>query len=691
VKTKTKNRAVHNSNGILRDYGGDEQYLIVKTVVVLLSSLLLSVSASVSGFTAIPLSTAFAAVLPPFLSAAALTGTIGGIIATGEVYIRLADIISVIAVAAVKTAADKALSANFGAQGTGLLACVAYTVSGLSIAVITGFSLPIAAAAVFRGLLCGGAAFVAALAVKRLKKDGAVRFTAENRFVYSVLIVFIISAASGLTLAGGYISIGRIIGVFIMLSAAYLYGIGGGAAAAAISLFAFMLSSPDVGRSSVILGIAAVAAALFGEMFFRNKFAVAVGFTIMSLCGLIVCGIPSGTLPLVCDIFAGAVIYVAIPEKLFAKFFGAGSAEKEPSEAYFSAKSAFFSELLNETGQNFGKVSRLLNNQTENTKNNDSEKADNVHYEMNIFKDLFEGYFTPKTNVDNAFSRKIAAASGDRESTFCGGKLQNGAFFCEIISPRELSADKLEAISKHLENLTFREFDKPEISRAGRFSRAVFCEKAPFELNTGAFELPLGALMNGDTNVSFSDGFGNDYVLISDGMGSGIRAAIESRMTVSLLQKFIRAGVSESAAAGFVNFLLQAKSDEEMLSTVDLLIFSRFTGEAELYKMGAAKTYARIGGIIREYSGKSLPAGILRDPGADKITFNMGGGDALLMLTDGITDENSGKCREILGTKAINPKTAARRVVEESENEGRQDDKTAIFVEVKAVKSYNFV
>jgi stage II sporulation protein E len=306
---------------------------------------------------------------------------------------------------------------------------------------------------------------------------------------------------------------------------------------------------------------------------------------------------------------------------------------------------------------------------------------------MNIFKELFEGFFAEKLTTDAALSKKIFTAVNATGSSVHAGKLKNGAFFCEIISRREMSSDKLEELSKRLESLTFREFEPPEITRAGKYFRAVFCEKAPLSLETGAFELPLGALMNGDTNVCFKDGFGNDYVLISDGMGSGIRAAIESRMTVSLLQKFIRAGVSPDAAADFVNFLLQAKSDEEMLSTVDLLIFSRFSGEATLFKMGAAKTFVRIGGTIREYAGESLPAGILNDPGVDKIKLNLSEGDALLMLTDGITEENSGKCREILGTKAINPKTAARRVVEESENEGRQDDKTAIFVEVKTEKS----
>jgi hypothetical protein len=688
VKTNTKNRSIpKKAGGFYGELSDSEQFLILKTGAVLLISVLLSVSASVTGFTAVPLSTAFAAILPPFLSAAAVTGTIAGIIATGEVYIRLTDIISVIAVAAVKTAADKALKTSFGAYGTALLSWVAYTVSGLSISVAAGFTLPLAASVILRGLLCGATAYAAALSVKRLKKDGFLSFSPENRLIYTAVLILIISAAAGLTLFGGYLSVGRVIGIVAVLSAVYIYGIGGGAAAAAIVLFAFMLSSNDLGRSAVLIGIAAVAAGLSDEMFFKNKFAAAVGFTVTALCAVIICGVPSGAIPLVCDIFAGALIYSAIPGKFYIKLFGTGKAVSNISQSFTAAKSRFFSELLFETSQNFGKVSRLLNNQTENTKNNDSEKSDTISYEISVFGKLFEGFRTDFITCDPVLSKKLYSKLGRRGDLICAGITKNGALVCEIIGETLTPPDKLDEAAKLLENLTMKEFEPPEISRVSNLSRAVFCEKAPFSLSTGAFEMPLGAVMNGDTNVSFSDGFGFDYVLLSDGMGSGIRAAIESRMTVSLLQKFIRAGVKAETAADFANFLLQAKSDEEMLSTVDLLVFSRFTGEAVLYKMGASKTFARLGGVIREFSGHSLPAGILRDPGTDIIRFKMGGGDTLIMLTDGVTEENFGKCREILSTKGINPKTAARRIVEESENEGRQDDKTAIFIEVGVIKS----
>jgi hypothetical protein len=678
---KTKVNKIVKKRPFSGDFGEPENFLIVKTIVTVLFSLLLSVSASVSGFTAIPLCTAFAAVLSPFLSAAALTGTVAGIIFTGEVYIRLADIISVIAVAAVKAAAGKALSVQFGAYGSAILAWVAYTISGLCIAVATSFTIPIAAAVIFRGILCGGAAFAAAGAAARFNKDRSLVFSYENIIFYCAVLILIIGAAAGINT--GYFNAGRVIGVFVMLTAAYVYGAGGGAAAAALSLFAFMLSASDTARSAVLLAIGAAAAGFSGEIFFKNKFVVAVGFAATSLCAVIICGVPTGTLPLVADIFAGTLIFCAIPEKVFAKLFGTVRSAADSVAGFSQARAEFFCELLRETSQNFGKVSRLLNNQPQMSKNNDNIIADSVFYEMNIFERLFSGFSRDLVITDTIFSRKIAASAG--AVAVRAGKTRAGAVVCECIFTKVPNEDRLDRIEKTLEKLTLKDFEPPEVIGEGKFWRAVYCEKAPLSLDIGAFEIPLGGMMNGDTNVSFTDGIGNDYVLISDGMGSGIRAAIESRMTVSLLKKFIRAGVGFSEAAEFVNFLLQAKSDEEMLSTVDLLVFSRFSGECILYKMGAAVTFANLSGNTKEFIGKSLPAGILREPGADKIKFTVKGGDTVLMITDGITEENFPRCREILRTKAINPSTAARRIAEESETDGRQDDKTAIFIKAIAV------
>jgi serine phosphatase RsbU (regulator of sigma subunit) len=678
VKTKVNNiGAIRNPV----DFGENENFLIVKTIGAVLFSLLLSVSASVSGFTAVPLCTAFAAVLPPFFSAAALAGTVAGVIFTGEVYIRLADIISVVAVAAVKAAAGKALSIEFGAYGSGILAWVAYTVSGLCIAIATSFTIPLAAAVIFRGILCGAAAYAAGVAAVRLKKDRSLSFSFENVLYYSAVLVLIIAAASGIS--AGFLNIGRIIGIFVMLSAAYVYGAGGGAAAAALSLFAFMLSSNEVGKAAVLLALAAAAAGFAGEIFFKNKFVVAAGFAVTALCAVIVCGVPSGTLPLAADLFAGTLIFTVIPEKVFSKLFGTVRSSADPAAEFSQVRSRFFCEMLKETSQNFGKVSRLLNNQAQKSQNNDNGVSSSVFYEMTVFERLFEGFSRDFIITDTAFSKKIAASAGG--AFVRAGKTHCGAVVCECMYLSPPSEDKLDKIAKTLEKLTLKEFEPPEIIGAGKMRQAIFCEKAPLTLDIGAFEIPLGGMMNGDTNVTFTDGIGNDYVLISDGMGSGIRAAIESRMTVSLLKKFIQSGVGFSEAAGFVNFLLQAKSDEEMLSTVDLLVFSRFTGECILYKMGAATTFANLSGTAREFSGKSLPAGILRDPGVDKIKFRVKNGDTVLMITDGITEENFPRCREILRTKAINPKTAARRIAEESETDGRQDDKTAIFIKASAV------
>jgi hypothetical protein len=129
------------------------------------------------------------------------------------------------------------------------------------------------------------------------------------------------------------------------------------------------------------------------------------------------------------------------------------------------------------------------------------------------------------------------------------------------------------------------------------------------------------ASVNGDTVREFSDGFGNEYVIISDGMGHGARARVESAMTTSILSRLIRGGAEPIAALKLTNILLRAKSDAEMLSTVDLMCFNRYENTVRLFKMGSSVTFLQSDGIIKEYRSKTLPLGILNEFEADIENF----------------------------------------------------------------------
>ena len=82
------------------------------------------------------------------------------------------------------------------------------------------------------------------------------------------------------------------------------------------------------------------------------------------------------------------------------------------------------------------------------------------------------------------------------------------------------------------------------------------------------------------------------YILLCDGMGSGVAASRESKLAIRLLERFLKAGVDPESALKTLNSALALRNEEEGgFTTVDLLRLDLFTGEGALYKFGAAPTY----------------------------------------------------------------------------------------------------
>lgn len=141
----------------------------------------------------------------------------------------------------------------------------------------------------------------------------------------------------------------------------------------------------------------------------------------------------------------------------------------------------------------------------------------------------------------------------------------------------------------------------------------------------------------GDAYTYFGNGFGKFYLILSDGMGTGGRAAVDGAMTVGLCERLLKAGFGYDCTLKIVNSALIYKSSEESLATVDIACIDLYTGETELFKAGAAPTVVKRGGRLGKAESKSLPIGILRDVGFDRSSVMLKYGDAVLLFSDGAT------------------------------------------------------
>lgn len=196
-----------------------------------------------------------------------------------------------------------------------------------------------------------------------------------------------------------------------------------------------------------------------------------------------------------------------------------------------------------------------------------------------------------------------------------------------------------------------------------------------------------GETVCGDSGTYFKREDGNLYVLLCDGMGSGVLANRESALAVRLLEQFLLAGVDTEHALITLNAALALRNEEEgAFTTVDLLQIDLFSGEGSIYKLGAAPSYLRRGDSVRRITGTSLPAGagVTGGERPDCTRLHLEPGDCVLMISDGVTGtgEDDWLRRRLADFHGDSPRELARSLITDNP-EGVTDDRTALVVKIE--------
>lgn len=101
-------------------------------------------------------------------------------------------------------------------------------------------------------------------------------------------------------------------------------------------------------------------------------------------------------------------------------------------------------------------------------------------------------------------------------------------------------------------------------------------------------------------------------------MGSGPAAAQDSGSILSLMERFLRAGIPPADALRTVAPAFRLRVDGTRGVTLDALTVDLFTGKGECLKCGAAPSFLRVGGAVTRLSGRNLPVGLSDEPAADQ-------------------------------------------------------------------------
>lgn len=205
----------------------------------------------------------------------------------------------------------------------------------------------------------------------------------------------------------------------------------------------------------------------------------------------------------------------------------------------------------------------------------------------------------------------------------------------EIMLPEGESINRAK-LTRELSLACGRSFDFPCVKQVKGQCQVILTEKAGLTVKVGCAQHAYNnGRICGDAYEYFFDGKGRVVMIISDGMGTGGRAAVDGAMAAGLISKLLKAGFSFDCALKIVNSALLCKSGDESLATLDIASIDLFTGQADFFKAGASASVIRREGTAYLVESASLPAGILKDVSFEHSSHTLSEGDIVLLMSDG--------------------------------------------------------
>lgn len=242
-----------------------------------------------------------------------------------------------------------------------------------------------------------------------------------------------------------------------------------------------------------------------------------------------------------------------------------------------------------------------------------------------------------------------------------------------------------DEITECIERVTERDFSNPTVI-AGKAEKNMMFWETPLYSTECIYHQASSAENEicGDCFDSFFDGKGNFISLLSDGMGTGNRAAIDGAMAASLLSRLIVSGFSFPCALRLVNSAMLVKSRDESLATLDVLKINLYNGKTVIYKAGAAVSLLCRNGKVSEIKKSAMPIGILRQAEFATVRGNLKEDDMIIMMSDGAADSSLEEIKAYVTQKGFSYDLPEKLcAIAKGRNISRHDDITVAVIRVK--------
>lgn len=197
-----------------------------------------------------------------------------------------------------------------------------------------------------------------------------------------------------------------------------------------------------------------------------------------------------------------------------------------------------------------------------------------------------------------------------------------------------------------------------------------------------------GEKFSGDS-FNFGKNKNGIYVIaLSDGMGSGPDAGLESSVAIDIIDEFIECGYDEEIAIKAINSIMNMKfSEDEKFTTLDMSMVDLYSGELSVIKAGAVATFIKRYEDVQVISDNSLPFGAVEEIEYKKNKKKLKHGDIVITISDGILDVDKNNIgdyswlRTYLEKATTNPEQLSRDILDKAKklsNGKVMDDMTVV-------------
>ena len=478
----------------------------------------------------------------------------------------------------------------------------------------------------------------------RLVLEKKSRYGQEQLAAVCILLASLVAGVSDLRI--GPLELRNIVGCFVTLLAAHTGGAELGAAAGASVGFVIALSWPLV---PLQVGIQAIGG-LVGGLFCRaGKLATAVGFAVGALCLSLPIQSSEALTKMILEIGSASALFLLyrVPLRVTRVLV----AQPEPVES-----AAFKENVVTRLGE-LARVLRELAKSYQNVavaQNGDRYLAQQIdrivrrvcascvleqcclganHTERHaVLTDLLvEADLTPALS-QGQMPAEMRDGCPRAQEIIAGIEYladlskSNRVYSARLNDMKNVLAAQIKAISSAIDDTARAVLLLPESKQRDR--------ALDYEISI-ARRAKEGSIMCGDSALYKQLKDLRLALILSDGMGTGPSAALESKATVALLGQLVDNGFEPEIAVDTVNSFMRLKFPDETFATVDMAIIDLTSGDAEFLKRSAAPSFIKRDGQVSVMRASSLPIGILGQSDADRSRRIIKEGDTLVMVTDG--------------------------------------------------------